>query len=152
MGREKCSMTNETAPKTLNWVRARAECSIDHLFSVLMAVVEADVHVAQERSHSSISFEFQHITEHSFMVTRKRVLSGILESEGVLFTRLPAAIKAQHRTPQQQTDLFTASPHMTAAGDCKFEVERNVLEPWQVSQRALDQLFFQYGLLAKGSE
>ena len=140
----------DEVPKTLNWVKARAECSIDHLFIVLSAVVEADTKAANERGRGSLSFAFSRLTDESLLVTRKYNAGGIIESEAIAFERLrDGSIKVTQRTAAKgSTDFFEAKPHVDINGDCKFEVRGAPLEPWQVSKRALERLFFEHGLAA----
>ena len=54
----------ESVPKTLNWVKARAECSIGYLFETLVQVIDSDVKTIRsydsERRHV---FQFNRVNE-----------------------------------------------------------------------------------------
>lgn len=139
----------DEVPKALNWVKARAECSIEHLFILLSTVVETDTKAATERGRGSLSFAVGRPTEDTLLVVRKYNDSGFITSEAVAFDRLrDGSIHVSRRTARGSTDLFLAKPHVDLKGDCKFEVDGVPLEPWQVSKRALEDLFFEHGLSA----
>lgn len=62
----------QKVPKTLDWVKARAECSIDTLFIMLGAVVESDTKAADSRAGEDVEFRLRHVAENVFMVERRR--------------------------------------------------------------------------------
>lgn len=140
----------QKAPKALDWVKARSECSIDSLFIALMAVVESDTKGADARSGEHVDFRVAHPAENVFMVDRKLIGSGFLQSSVIGFERTKeGGIAVFYQDREAKKAMFVAKPHVDLNGECKFEVDGVPLEPWQVSQKALEAFFFEHGLSAK---
>jgi|SRR5688572_8790321 len=143
-------MAEETkAPKALDWVKARAECSIDYLFIALTAVVNADTEAAAARSGDYLQFEVKRVTTDGFMVSRTFSDGGLFQSEVIAFERKHDHVLVEKRTRDGSTKLFIATPHVDIQGECKFEVNGAPMEPWQVSKKALETFFFERGLAPK---
>jgi hypothetical protein len=140
-------MADETkVPKALDWVKARAECSIDYLFIALTAVVNADTEAAAARSDESTEFEVKRVTVDGFMVSKTFNDGGLFRNEVIAFDRKSDHVLVEKRTRDSSTKLFKAMPHVDIQGECKFEVDGVPLEPWQVSKKALESFFFERGL------
>ncbi len=133
----------ESVPKTLNWVKARAECSIDHLFETLVQVIDSDVKTIQ--SYDSLRryvFQFNRVNEWKVIVSRTSP-SVERASRSVVFERGASEIAATaYNARGERNELFTARPSFDAAGACRLEIRNQPLELWQVSRKALEDLFF----------
>src|SRR5262245_26445116 len=129
----------ETVPKTLNWVKARAECSMAHLFMLLCETVDSDVKVAQ--SYDSLGQLFTNRPNESKLIVGKKSRDG-MPLGGVVFEMTRTTITAWKSTNQGPQELFTAAPSFDAAGACRLRIGNETLELWQVSRRALEELFF----------
>ena len=133
-------------PKTMDWVKARAECSIQSLFVMLEAVVEADAKAANERAGRALRFKCSRQGAGTLLVIREYTGGGFVEGEAVVFQVSEDTIVVSRRGPKLSEEMFKAKPHVDVNGECKFEVAGAPLETWQVSKRALEDLFFRHGL------
>ena len=129
----------EPVPKSFDWVRARAECSLERLFRLLAETVDSDV-----RAVSAIKRPDQSVFEvipalHKVIVSRTKDTGGIPSVETVVFELVSNGI---HVRRGKDTSVFTATPVLDARGDCRLEVSGESLELWQVSRKALEGLFF----------
>jgi hypothetical protein len=131
--------SKESVPKTLDWVKARTECSIERLFLLLIEVLRADVQSIQARSQGSTKYTLDVPTDSSAAVIKEEDMGGIRDRDGVVFRRTTSGIVA--RTAKNEV-LFTAKPSLAINGDCRLEIDGQPLELWQVSRRALEPLFF----------
>ena len=131
----------EIVPKALDWVKARTECSVSHMFELLSQTVESDVKSAQTHVHTGAEFTFKSFTPTRFSVTRR--YPGVSSAgQGVLFEQGETVIKVSQSSEGGPTLLFEASPSLDAQGTCHLVVAGVRFELWQVSQRALKDLFF----------
>lgn len=135
-------------PEQLDWVKARAECSPEHLFTLLSIVVESDAKAAQTRGGRSLNFTFSSPTVGSIAVVRQANLDHGIEGEAIVFERQhDDSISVTKRTATAQSEqLFVARPHVSVQGTCMFEINSVAMHPWQVSRMALEPLFFRYRL------
>lgn len=132
-------------PKTREWVQDRAKCSVETLFAILDEVVQSDVKAADERGGRSTGFKITRPTVTKLIVVREHDAGGVIDREGVVFERVATGIAVKESN--SQTHLFTATPTVDpVSGDCMFAVDKEVLYAWQVSKKALEKLFFEYGL------
>jgi hypothetical protein len=131
----------EPVPKILDWVSARAECSVDQLFTLLMTVVEADVKTMTTRTAPSTTiFSFHRVTETTVVVSKVWREGPLRHEDGVRFEKTAAGIKVDGQRNEQLS--FVAKPSLHVSGVCRLEVADQPLELWQVSRRALEPLFF----------
>jgi hypothetical protein len=138
------------APKKLDWVKAKSECSIDALYIALRAVVEFDMKAADSRSGEQVEFRITEPAQTTFMVER-RLIDRFISVSVIGFDREKDGIAVYFQDPHKKTPMFTAKPHVDLDGECKFEVEGKPMEAWQVSKAALEQFFFELGLSPKPS-
>ena len=80
------------------------------------------------------------------MAERKLIGWGAVDSSVIGFERTKNGIDVFYQDRNVKTPMFTAKPHIDVNGDCKFEVDGNPLEPWQVSKMALEAFLFEHGL------
>jgi hypothetical protein len=132
----------EPVPETLDWVTIRGTCSVEHLFRLLAETVDSDVKVMQERLNGSgLLLDCQTVSRSKVVVSKMNIASGITSGPNVVFEFTRAGITAQ--TNPEGKRLFLAKPSFSATtGKCKLEIDGHLLELWQVSRRALEDLFF----------
>jgi len=136
------------APKTMDWVKAKSECSIDALFIALQAVLTADAKAADSRSGQDIEFRVGSPAHDVFMVER-RVFTSFIQVSVIGFERTKEGIAVSAQDSQKKTAMFVAKPYVDVEGECKFEVDGTPMEAWQVSKKALEAFLFEFGLSAK---
>lgn len=139
-------MAIEIVPKTCDWVTRRAECSVEKLFLLLVEVVESDVKVMHARSlpHGP-SFTTNKPTSGKLVVMKMFPDSTI--AGNVVFERTIGGIEVRMlKRARDEQALFTAKPSLSAEGECRLEIDYLPMELWQVSRRALEDLFFRYDL------
>ena len=129
-------------PKILDWVKARAECSVEHLFILLTEVVESDVKGIQERTEASVTFKMTRLTESKIVVSKAVDISGWVDQVTVTFECTRLGIEVYGANREGPRPMFTARPSFDAAGPCRLDVDGQTFELWQVSRKALEDLFF----------
>lgn len=134
-------------PKVFDWVKARSECSLRHVFLQLAEVVDSDVksivrQSSREQGISRAKFTLDRVSEDKFIVVKTWNDFGAEQGESVVFELIKQGIAAKLGRAGKQ--LFVARPALTKTGDCKLRIEGEPepLELWQVSQKALEDLFF----------
>jgi len=129
-------------PKTFDWVKARSSCSVKAVFDVLSQVIASDVKSANDLNRPGVSFALTNPSEEMVMVARTSDATGAAESASVLFERRANEIVAT--APHRGKTLFYAKPILNGTGECLLQIEgdHELKHPWQVSRRALDDLFF----------
>jgi hypothetical protein len=134
-----------------NWVKARAGCSLKALFQLLAEVVDSDVKSVNLLDRRDVQFSLNAETTHKLIVSRTRNLAGFPESCFVVFDLdlQSNEITAQYKTAMgQPRPLLKAKPDFTPEGECRVRIVGDP-EPqklWQLSRRALEDLFFGLGL------
>ncbi len=128
-------------PKELDWVAARAACSVDALFESLAQIIESDVSAIRKVDARSI-YRFRHpATSLNVSVTRETDQAVFVRA--VILTRDRRSITVTTRMPGDEFHpLFVAMPRLDETGACRLEIDGNPMELWQVSRRALEELFF----------
>jgi hypothetical protein len=125
-----------------DWVTARAECSVEHVFMLLAEVIDSDVKTIQARGDRRGNFKVSRPTPTKIIVVRTAEFSDSVVAESVVFERTIAAIDVRRGNASGSQQWFSAMPSVNDEGDCRLHVDGIQLEPWQVSRRALEQLFF----------
>jgi hypothetical protein len=129
----------ENVPQELNWVDARAECSLAEMFKSL----ELGVHEDVERRVSLLKPEEQ-IMFHA--VSRARRFSVVCESNEFEPRSVDFCSTDKELTVSSGGEIkFTATVSLTNSGRCKLKVNDTELEQWQVRRMALEDLFFGSG-------
>ena len=117
-----------------HWVKKRAECSLDLIYAALCQLVERDVeemNALPESQRQSRTFRLEKNTDGDYPILR------VLPSEGdssVFFQRKRDVIYINGKTVCVRWD--------NEIGSCRLALDDEQLEVWQVSQRALEPLFF----------
>ena len=132
----------EEIPKTLDWVRVRAECSLHQMFIALREVIDSDVKSIQARDQR-VQYKLMQPADGKLVVSRTRNDGGIISGESVVFELIgDQAVRVKEGRTEQV--LFSVKPTVTSTGECKFHVDGESLPlyAWQVSRKALESLFF----------
>jgi hypothetical protein len=109
------------------------------LFRLLYEVVDSDVKAARIVRPDAGTFELKKLSDTKFLVSRTRE-AGIAV-DVVVFELLGGKIAIGHG---QNSTMFMATPSLLSDGECRLEVagEPEPLELWQISRKALEDLFF----------
>jgi hypothetical protein len=129
----------------VNWVKARAACSLPRIFEALTERLQRDVDNANELNRSGVRFRLNIQRRDLVIVARQRDLAGIPEAETVAFDLAPQEIRVrQVDMVGKEKPLFAARPVLTEEGNCRLELsgDPQPKDLWQVSRRALQDLFF----------
>lgn len=132
----------EEVPKTFDWVTARAECSLAHLFTLLTELMDSDVKNMQTRAPKGTQFTFERLNDVKVVIAKLSGAGGVHQSSNVVITLTPSSI-AISSTGSARPTAFLAKPSFHANGRCRLEVDGRPFELWQVSRMALEDLFFQ---------
>ena len=133
------SDTRENVPQELDWVSARAECSIAQMFKSL----ELGVHEDVERRSALLKLEDQ-VTFR--VVSRKNRFSVVCESNEYEPRSVDFSCNGKEIVVSVGYEAkFTITISLTNGGQCKFIVKEQELEQWQVRRMALEDLFFGAG-------
>lgn len=133
-----------------HWVRDRGCCTLTATFASLHDVVKRDVEEANalpEDVRHDATFQFEVNGQGPmprFSVTRTRVVSGYApQVVTVLFTQGRSEIVVESTATRPAVEPFQVIPSWNArANQCELRVKDESVELWQVSQRALERLFF----------
>jgi hypothetical protein len=134
----------EKIPETFDWVDARAKCSTEQMFSLLVERVTSDVESMKARIGSSHRLTFNRIADDKVIVANERIEGGFaFNGRNVMFQRTKGGIVVDTEAQKGPgRALFTASVSLGPEGRCRYEVDGQPLELWQVSRKALEELFF----------
>jgi hypothetical protein len=130
-----------------DWVRARAACSLPGVFGALRDRLQRDVAAANGLNRQGLRFSLNVSREDRIVVSRVRDLAGFSEGHHVVFFLSANEIQVREvDMVGKERPLFSAKPVLTPGGDCLLVVEglSDMLELWQVSRKALDDLFFRF--------
>jgi hypothetical protein len=97
----------------------------------------SDAKIAGELRKDGVSFRVQPYHD-KFVVTR--VVDDDDEGKNVVF-ELSSGVIAVREGPNRA--LFAARPRLSDEGECLLEVDGHLLRLWQISQKALEDLFFE---------
>ena len=134
-----------------NWVQERAWCTIEALFNELCQRVKADTEEMNRHDpRRDYLYKPDPDTPEKLMGVyraKKGSTAAIMPEYAVGFSRDENAILVEHFRPNRPTEQFTATPHwdrdktrallFVEAGEFQ-----RPCEIWQVSQLALELLFF----------
>lgn len=126
--------------ENFNWVKARAECSVAQMFEMLRLQVGEDV-----ENRNSHPLKLQNCTLK--MVPSAKSFSVVFDcdydayaSSSVTFTR--TANDIQIRKENEKDPFLVATITLNDEGQCKFKVNGEEKESWQLRRMALEELFF----------
>ena len=128
----------------MDWVTKRYECSLKSAFQRLREVVDSDVKAVTKLARPGVEFAFpKDLPTDKIMVYRgiRRSL-GDPEQSHIAFELTADEIIVRSGDPHKI--LFSAKPRLNKEGDCLLCVsgEQELMQLWQVSQKALDDFFF----------
>jgi hypothetical protein len=106
------------------------------MFTLLVETVDADVKAMQAIAPDTVALNQPAPTK--IVVVRKE---GTEPIAGIVFERIATGVVVRESS-QRATTLFVAKLSLAADGRCRYEVDGTALELWQVSRRALEDLFF----------
>lgn len=137
----------ESILETFDWVPARAKCSAEHMFTLLVARIESDVNAMQSCLDQSRYVLTLNKTAADRMIVAKQTVEGgrAYGGRNVMFKRTPSGVAVDTLTVHRETEprpLFEATIALGPEGRCHYEVSGQPLELWQVSRKALEDLFF----------
>jgi hypothetical protein len=132
-------MTDIPKPANFEWVRARSECSYQHVFKELENGVRGDVESVKSLliPGSPIRYSVTPLERGRFSVVRAEADDSFRDS--VDFILANGAITAQD---DDNTFRHTATLTLDNEGKCKLKVGNNELDQWQFRRMALEKLFF----------
>ena len=126
-----------------DWVRERSKCCLSTVFNNLAEVLDSDVKTVNALGRKGVRFETTRPQPSKLIVVRERDFTGIIETDSVVFELTASRITAVQRNGAgNPKSLFSASPNLTAEGNCVLEIDGTSLRLWQVSRLALEDLFF----------
>lgn len=141
-------MVPEIVPTTLDWVTERARCSPQRLFVLLAEVIDSDVKAVRDRKpQPNVEFTYARVNDSKVIVAKQEDWGkGIVNTTAnVVFELTQTGIVVRRITAGSagsEKQLFEARPALGVAGTCRLEVNGQPLELWQVSRKALEDLFF----------
>ena len=125
-------------PQVFNWVKARSKCTPARQFYLLAEQVDSDVTTINTLNLQSLEWTF---TRQNGKIIVSRLFQGQPET-AVVFIETKDAIVVKRSCQGNYTLLFEAIPHVLDESGCKLEIANVPVKIWQVSQRALEHLFF----------
>ncbi|MFZ0480345.1 MAG: hypothetical protein WAL71_14470 [Terriglobales bacterium] len=134
-------MTNDKVLEQFDWVHARSECSVPHIFKELEQGAREDVEAAQSLipPHSERKFSLAMTTTRRFSVIRvDDPMRGI--SRAVDFVCAKDKIELYDGSNQL---LYSTSLTLNNEGKCQLLVKDKELTQWQFRRTALEKLFFE---------
>jgi len=133
----------EQAPQELNWVKVRAECTVDLVFEQLRRETEVDVarrneYLSESQKKNGVSFSVEDRDDGSFVVYRRG--SGLAGSVsfGIVGSSI-LAIDAIGTTIEAKVGMNDSGRCMLRVNEPKSILE---IETWQFRKKALEPLFF----------
>jgi hypothetical protein len=121
--------------KSVDWVRARAKCSLQAVFALLRESVDSDIKTFNEVQPADNPVVLN--SQRGKMIVARMGPTGI--GENIVFE-----LERSHITVRRGLEavLFTAKPRLDDNGDCILDVNDQPLQLWQVSRKALEDFFF----------
>jgi hypothetical protein len=133
-------MTDDKIPEHFDWVHARSECSLPHIFKELEQGVRDDIEVAQSLVPPRYEIKFSMAQSSMKRFSTIRVddpMRGISSSVDFVCTR--DKIETYDENSQL---LLSASLTLNNEGKCRLLVNDTELTQWQFRRKALEKLFF----------
>ena len=135
----------QQAPQTLNWVKARAECSLLNAFEELAEGAKED---AEEMTRllgeqSRLVFSTYRPSKRRFSVARvDDPITNI--SSSVDFELEANEIVVYHMSNSGNEVVFRVGATFNNEGQCRLKITGldEELEPWQIRRKALEKFFF----------
>jgi len=135
-------MTENTVPQSLNWVQARANCSIHSIFKALEQGAREDIAEIESllTAHDETKFSVVASSRQFSVIRVSDPMTSASESVDVRCQRDDITV---HRANTSGEELmFTATLTLNNEGRCKLKVNGVEMEQWQVRRMALEALLF----------
>lgn len=120
----------------LNWVRARAACSLAGIYELLRDQVRQDV---AERSKLQAAETVRKFDFHTSGSSFRATTSCGQTTNSVRFLLTEKAITVEDTDGRV---MFSGSPAIADDGRCRLRIGSDELDLWQFRKRALEHLFF----------
>lgn len=123
-----------------DWVKERAECSIDAMFARLKAEIDTDIksRVALLPEKPTFSFALETTDDRNkFIVARLSHVQPL--NRVVTFERKGDDIEVRD---DDDKVFLKASLTLNNEGECRFKVKDRELQSWQLRKEALETIFF----------
>jgi hypothetical protein len=129
----------------LDWVKARSNCSLARIFQTLAEVVDSDVQSVNSLARERVSFHINTQATDKIIVTRDREKGVAHDIRTIVFQLTNFSITATAKGPTgEATGMFSAVPNLDENGECLLVVSGDPFRLWQVSRKALEELFFNF--------
>ncbi len=134
----------------VNWVAKRSQCNVDTALSALAEIVKRDVSEANRlddgENPNARRFEIEHAKDH-FKVQRLAPPNSFgSPTPFVLFQKSDELIEVYSNNgnpfDRPVLEFKIKSIWDVGAGACRLIADNETQESWQISQRALESLFF----------
>jgi hypothetical protein len=121
----------------VDWVTKRSNCSLLKMFQTLKLEVEKDVEIRKSvrREGEGIDFQFAQHGD-SFSVSREG-------NSRELFTTVTFQLTENTIHVDQSGRAFIVKIMLNNDGDCKFKINEQEYESWQVRRKLLEPIFFE---------
>jgi hypothetical protein len=136
-------MSTNPIPAHLDWVKVRAQCSIQHVFKELELGVCEDVEQAQSLVGPNERIRFSVAKSGTSRFAALRINDPITSiSHSVYFSCRRNEIQVSEDGSHGEEPRMTATLTLTNEGHCKLKVGNEELYQWQFRRMALEGLFF----------
>ena len=139
-------MSHEEPP---NWVKMRAECNLDICYDSIRSLAKRDVDAANQLPET-IRKGFKFVIQEgggvgiSFYVVRKPIKGYAPHEAMVSFAKRQSDIGVSRLDvfAEHKDDFNVVAEWREKESRCVLTVDGRELEPWQITKRALEPLFF----------
>ena len=135
----------EQVPEVFDWVAARGQCSSPQMFLLLTERVKSDVALMKARlQNTNQTLTYTQVSDDAVVVAKERHEGGYMfGGRNVMLKRIPAGVQVDAKASEGAEErMFVALVILSSDGRCRYEIDREPMELWQVSKRALENLFF----------
>ena len=126
-------------PHDFDWIAARSLCSIQHMFEELKIAIRQDVDTINAHQGENTS------SRHFRIVERAKLLK-VFEEDA--FADYPPAVtfilagEVIHVQDGENKEMFAIKIGLNDCGDCRYVVNGNERDSWQIRRQAFEELFF----------
>ena len=129
-----------------DWVSTRSKCSLEQSFVLLSEIVDSDVKAANALKRRDVEFKINSEPTKKLVVIRDQDLGGMHGFINVVFELRADKITVFIRKGGEflPVPMFSFVPSLNEEGECLYRIEGEEaqLKLWQVSRKALEDLFF----------
>ena len=133
-----------------NWVSDRAKCNVDLAFRALVGIIERDVAEANRLERSSLKgrrFEITRGDKGLEVACRPPPNSVGITEPTVTFEKSSESIEVHCNggnpfNPDPTLEFEVVPTWDKDSATCEFHIDNQPYKAWQISQRALETLFF----------